>query len=188
MLESGPAIAAAGAAIESDEDSLPAESRRERDLGPTLGPYTQDELLLLHRHWMWAEQQRGRVRSDRVRSWPDNFDSAHGIMATKAMGFMFVWYGLLWSVIDACTRERTLDLLGPLREDMTCMEPTLRPGRNAILHVPRANDLLDQRMAKLIEDRESPVTIRRIRRRFCRLFLEELASRGRHGHQQHGSR
>jgi hypothetical protein len=39
-------------------------------------------------------------------------------------------------------------------------------------------------MAKLIEDRESPVTIRRIHRGFGRLFLEELARRGKHGHQQ----
>src|SRR5215204_4058833 len=111
-----------------------------------LSPCTQDELLLLHRQWIWAEQQRDAFE----RSFPELVrqlrESAPGIMATKAMGFMFVWYGLLWSVIDACTRERTLDLRGPFREDMTRMEPTLRPGRNAILHVPRTNDLIDQRI------------------------------------------
>lgn len=84
---------------------------------------------------------------------------------------MFVWYGLLWSVIDACTRERTLDLRAPFREDMTRMESALRPCRNAILHVPRTNDLLDQRIEKLIEDRELAATIRRIHRGFGRLFL-----------------
>ncbi len=149
-----------------------------------LSPCTQDELLLLHRQWMWAEQQRDAFE----RSFPELVrqlrESAPGIMATKAMGFMFVWYCLLWSVIDACTRERTLDLRGPFREDMTRMEPTLRPGRNAILHVPRTNDLIDQRIAELIEDRESPATIRRIHRGFGRLFLEELARRGKDGQQQ----
>jgi hypothetical protein len=64
------------------------------------------------------------------------------------------------------------------------MEPTLRPGRNAILHVPRTNGLIDQRIAELIEDRESPATIRRIHRGFGHLFLEELARRGKDGQQQ----
>jgi hypothetical protein len=55
------------------------------------------------------------------------------------------------------------------------MSYTLRRCRNAVLHVPTGNDLLDRRIEELVAVGDSPTAIRRIHRGFGRLFLHECA-------------
>ena len=64
-----------------------------------------------------------------------------GALATKQFGFMLVWCGLLWAVIEACIdpkEGRSVDLHGPFRGDIDKLAPVLRVCRNAILHVSRS--------------------------------------------------
>ena len=48
--------------------------------------------------------------SSRHRAGMDGFNSLGDpgplMMASRSMGFMFVWYGMLWSVIEATVRIR----------------------------------------------------------------------------------
>ena len=95
-----------------------------------------------------------------------------GALAMKQLGFMFVWYGLLWAVIEACIdpREgRSVDLRGPFMSDIDKLAPALRECRNAILHVPRSGALLDARIVRLVSEPSSASMIRRVSRGFARL-------------------
>ena len=116
----------------------------------------REELLLLQRHWMWAKP--GPL-----------------MMATKGISFMVVWYRLLWSVIEATT-ARKIDLRGAFNADITEVSPKLRKCRHAIMHVPDATELLDERIADLVGS-VSATTIRRIHRGCGRLFHEEMVRR-----------
>ena len=94
---------------------------------------------------------------------------------------MFVWYGLLWSVVEACivpVEGREIEIRGPFREDIDRMADILRRCRNAVLHVPRSGELLDDRIAQLVAEQGSPDALRRIHRGFGRLFIEEFKRLG----------
>ena len=140
-----------------------------------------EDLLLLHRHWMWANQQREVFERLIGESTEDELlKMGVGALATKQFGFMFVWYGLLWAVIEACIdpkEGRNVDLLGRFRADIDKLAPVLRVCRNAILHVPRSGALLDTRIVQLVSEPGSAIMIRRVSRGFARLFLEEYRRR-----------
>ena len=134
----------------------------------------REELLLLHRHWMWANAQREAMGQTFGKE-AESLEAGPLMMATKGISFMFVWYGLLWSVIEA-TRARRLDLRGAFDAEITEVSPKLRKCRHAIMHVPDANALLDERIADLVGS-VSATTIQRIHRGFGRLFHEEMVRR-----------
>lgn len=140
-----------------------------------------EDLLLLYRRWMWANQQREvfeRVVGESTEN--ELLTMGVGVLATKQFGFMFVWYGRLWAVIEACTdpkEGRSVDLRGQFRADIDKLAPVLRVCRNAILHVPRSGALLDTRIVQLVSEPGSAIVIRRVSRGFARLFLEEYRRR-----------
>ena len=103
----------------------------------------------------------------------DALTSGPLMMATREMGFMFVWYGLLWSVLEAIG-ERKLDIRGPFLEDINQMTDLLRRCRNGVMHVPPKGRLLDRRIDEIVKEPESPDVIRRIHRGIGRLFVEEF--------------
>ena len=90
---------------------------------------------------------------------------------------MFLWYALLWSVIEAF-QEREIDIRGPLKDDIDQVSSVLRRCRNAVLHVPRnTNSRLDQRIQDLVANVETAATVRRISGAFGRIFVEEFKRR-----------
>jgi hypothetical protein len=104
------------------------------------------------------------------------------MLASKQFGLMFVWYALLWAVIEACLdpdEQRNIDLRGRLRDDIDAVSDTLRKCRNAVLHVPRSGEYIDRRLEALVAVPDSATTLRRIALSFGRLFLEEFARRGK---------
>jgi len=139
-----------------------------------------EDFLLLHRHWMWANQQR-ELFDQCLRELPDDFPEAGpAMLASKQFGFMLVWYGMLWAVIEACIdvkEGRNVDIRGTFRTEIDKLEPRLRRCRHAILYVPRTGDLLDARIIALVSEEDSALTLRRITRGFARLFLEEYERR-----------
>src|SRR5688572_28646784 len=93
-----------------------------------------EDLVLLHRHWMWANQEREAFDSWTVKSAQLPHEPGPLMMATREIGFMFVWYGLLWAVVEACVdpaERRNVPLSGPFRADIDSISSILRPCRNA---------------------------------------------------------
>ena len=137
------------------------------------------DLMHLHRHWMWANQLR-EAFDGILRESVDGQHRGLAMLATRQFGFMFVWYGMLWAVIEACidpNEGRNLDLRGPFRQDIDSLAEILRRCRNAILHVPRAGEYVDTRIQALMAEPQSAVTLRRISSGFGRMFLEEFGRR-----------
>jgi len=157
----------------------------EEDWATSAGHYplrdrSADDLLLLHRHWMWANQQREGFD----RCLQEGSDECRGMgsamLASRHLGFMFAWYGMLWAVIEACIDEkegRNIDIRGTFRADIDKLTPLLRRCRNAVLHVSRAGGYFDDRMLRLVSEGSSAAILRRISGGFGRLFLEECARR-----------
>jgi hypothetical protein len=112
------------------------------------------EAFLIYRHWIWANLQK--ISFEQSFESKEMFDPPEMAMVGRGPIFMFVWYGLLWSVIESI-EERKFDLYGPLRDDIAHMRDALKRCRNALMHVPSSNNLLDPRIQKLIElPRTSP--------------------------------
>lgn len=138
-----------------------------------------EDLALLHRHWMWANQQREVFDSDLLKA-PDDHSAGLAMLATRGFGFLFTWYALLWVVIEACIdpkEGRNVEIRGEFRRDIDEMSDVLRRFRNAILHVPRAGGYIDQRLVALVSQPDSAATLRRIHAGFALMFLEEYARR-----------
>ena len=75
----------------------------------------REELLLLQRHWMWANTQREAMEQE-FGTEAESLEPGPLMMATKGISFMLVWYGLLWgllrparktgaSLCSACSRQ-----------------------------------------------------------------------------------
>jgi hypothetical protein len=140
--------------------------------GRPLAELELTQLMLLHRHWIWARREQElfdmEVRAGRA---PEAAE-----MAADAVAAMFLWYSLLWSVIEAL-EERGVVLQGRLADDVQKISDGLRRCRNAIFHIPRV-DYYDARMFKFMEDPDSGPRIRRISDALGWLLLEEFDAHG----------
>ncbi|HUY13139.1 MAG TPA: hypothetical protein VMX16_05820 [Terriglobia bacterium] len=139
-----------------------------------------EDFLLLHRHWMWANQQREAFDRELSAASAELFEPGPAALASPGFGFMFVWYGMLWAVIEGLTdpcERRCVDIRGRFRADIDSVSSLLHRCRNAILHVPRTGDLLDDRIVALVSEPASASTIRRTSRGLGRMFLEEYRRR-----------
>ncbi len=66
---------------------------------------------------MWANAQREAMEQEFDKE-AESLEPGPQMMATKGISFMFVWYGLIWSVIEACQKDRGLPLLGVFKADI----------------------------------------------------------------------
>ena len=131
-----------------------------------------NQVFLLHRHWIWANLQRQRFRAA-LPTAPQPDDGA--FLADECWASMYMWYGLLWSVIEGF-EERNIEIHGPMRADIDLVAPTLRRCRNAVFHVSRRNQH-DSRLFELMSVADSAAVISRISTGFGRMFIEESRRR-----------
>jgi hypothetical protein len=132
-----------------------------------------NQVVLLHRHWIWANLQRRRF--DELLPTTEGPSQDEAFMASECFSAMYLWYGLLWSVIEAFD-EREIELRGPFAADIAEIGDTLRQCRNAVFHVPSKQNH-DPRLFRLMFVPNSALTIRRISTGFGRLFIEESDAR-----------
>jgi hypothetical protein len=129
------------------------------------------QLLLLHRHFIWANLQRIAFDAELARGAPPEPRN----LATAANAAMFLWYGLLWVVIEGCYARR-IPFRGRMLADIRSLRNALQRGRDAVFHVS-PDRYYDERLFEIMNDPESAAKIRRISTGFGRLFLEELDRR-----------
>jgi hypothetical protein len=146
-----------------------------RDAAPDrpLSAVDHDQLLLLHRHWIWANWQREQFDAElRAGRTPEGPPPDLVSAATTAM---FLWYALVWSVIEAF-RARRIELGGRFEGDIESIGEDLRRCRNAVFHVSD-DSYYDSRLFDFMADPDSAARIRRISTGFARPFLEEFEAR-----------
>jgi hypothetical protein len=131
-----------------------------------------EQLLLLHRHGIWADRERELFYAELQageRARPDR-------LAADVVRTMFLWYALLWSVIEGFD-DRNIELCGRLAEDIAAVSDGLRQFRNAVFHIS-GDSYFDARLFDLMrEDPDLPFRIARIHFGFGRLLAEELQAR-----------
>jgi len=136
-----------------------------------LSSLKQGEAVLIYRHWIWANLQK--IAFEHTLNDKETFDPLPMVMLSRGVAFMFVWYGLLWSVIEALDKRRIV-LRGALGHDVGRVRTALKKCRNAVMHVPDGANLLDPRIQKLVELPEGVTRIRRVHHGLGRLLREEV--------------
>lgn len=161
------------------------------------------DCYLLHERWIWANRvklcfQRA-LHEDGSSAWSDTGDP---ILSADSWLFMYLWYGLLWAVIEAVVEDRHVDLRGRLAADVAHISDALRLTRNAVLHVPESGaehqgftrgGPHDERLTRLMRrdddftrDPETVPAIYRVHSGLGRLLLEESRRRSAAGSQPAG--
>ena len=138
-------------------------------------PLSGDALTLIHRHWLWANQQREWFRE--LRSKRQQPIDADTYLSSVEGGAMVVWYGLLWAVIEALHVDRGIEFGEPLGTDIVDISDPLRRCRHAVLHVPRKDDYFDKRILELMAHPDGPRLLSNTHRALGRLLLEEIQRR-----------
>jgi hypothetical protein len=141
----------------------------------------REDLLLLHRAFMWAELQKAHADQEIDRLNGANLLD-HAVPVSVLYSHLFAWYSFLYSLIEACidpNEGRQIDIRGVFRDEIDAAQGLLRRSRNAVFHVPRVGHPYDDaRMMALVTDENTGVLrIRRIHQGFGRLFSEELSAR-----------
>jgi hypothetical protein len=142
-------------------------------------PLLDEQLRLLHRHWMWANIQREAFDAELAEITTAEVLERHMSSTSRMSAFLYAWYAFLQAVIEACTdpgQRRQLDFRGEFQADLVALGPDFRRFRNAVFHVPA--DYNDPRLEKFMTADTSIVDrIRRVHRGFGRLLLEEWQAR-----------
>jgi hypothetical protein len=99
---------------------------------------SDERLVILVRHWLWADHARGWLMDAMER----RIDATGFARANHAWGMtepddaaMLVWYGLLHVLVEAVA-EDGIETVDPLRADLVALEEPLRESRNSVFRVP----------------------------------------------------
>ena len=114
--------------------------------------------MTLHRHWMWANAARDWF--DQKLGERDKTLAFEVQLGDEASAAMYVWYGLLWSVIEG-TRARRINLGTPMSTDIRQIGEALRDARNAAFHVGPVDQNWDTRLFEILRDPAAPIIVRR---------------------------
>jgi hypothetical protein len=97
-------------------------------------------------------------------------------MASECFASMYLWYGLLWALIEGF-QDREIEVRGRMASDVATVSDVLRRCRNAVFHVASKDQHHDPRLFELMENPESAAILSRISTGFGRLFIEEGRAR-----------
>jgi len=135
------------------------------------------QVVLLHRHWLWAEYARNLMQ----RRLAKGAGSDPGPWESEGSFAMVLWHALLYSVVEG-VRNRRVRLMGRFRDDLRAVAEPLRMARDAMFQVGNDDAYYDLRLVEPL--RQLPagaVTITRVHHGFARLLLEEMHKRNAAG-------
>ncbi len=138
--------------------------------GATFDAVDDEQLMRLHRHWIWANYAKGEFEEAlNTEGWDDVTS-----FVARVPWAMYMWYSLLWAVIAGYTK-RGIRLGGQLGEDIRPLREPLRDARNATFHVEDDLDYYDSRFVDIV--RQAPTQITRVHQTLGRLLLDEIRRR-----------
>ena len=143
---------------------------REISDGATFDAVDDEQLMRLHRHWIWANYARLEFQEAlSTEGWDDVTD-----WAARVPWAMYMWYALLAAVIAGYT-SRGIKLSGQLRDDIRPLREPLRDARNATFHVERDLDYHDPRFTDIVRQDAGQIT--RVHQALGQLLLDEIRRR-----------
>ena len=162
-----------------EEDPAPGEYSptewNEIALSTSLANLATDQVILLYRHWLWAEYSR-QVYEDELAVWMENALSVEDLSYMgRDVWALFVWSGLLFVVIEGMTQRR-VRFGGNLVSDIRQIRDRMNDARNATFHVGRDDYAWDERLSHLWEQPD-PEAAERVHWALGRLLRVELSRR-----------
>jgi hypothetical protein len=138
----------------------------------------KEQLLLLHRAFIWANLQKSCADKElaRVAKLGKKEFEKNLIPASVMQSHYYAWYAFLYALIEGF-EARKLVLRAPFSSDIARMKKTLYEFRNAVFHVPRSRYNDSRLMALFTSAGTGPDKIRRVHNGFARLLYEELMRR-----------
>ena len=138
---------------------------------------SSEELMVLHRQWMWANVMRESFYAHLGEG--GNAKPAEEFFPDRVGGFMCVWYGMLFSVLEV-VKEKSLAIEGI--EDLDTIYEPLRLFRNAVFHAQPK--YWSPKLFEIMKDPESALKIRKIHSALGKFFLTELRNRREKQHEE----
>jgi hypothetical protein len=137
----------------------------------SLADIPDDQLMLLHRHWIWADHARLTFEEAlRTEKWD------HEDIKERTPWAMYTWYGLLYVLIEGATQRR-MRFQGELLRDVRQIRDALREARNATFHVGSPDTYVDDRLLGIVQ--EDATAIYRAHQGIGQLLLDEMRERTR---------
>ena len=140
--------------------------------GRPMAALSRERFLTLHRHWIWANSAFRWFEREIHLPAPTSEDID---LASDRSFSMYLWYSLLWSVIEGI-HKHPVEIKGAFREDLRKVREPLREARNAVMHVSE-DAYFDDRLFLIMAEPDSAAATRRIHKGYARLFFEELQAR-----------
>lgn len=132
----------------------------------TLSDLNKKELLQFYRHWKWADM----VKDQHLKS---DFKRGPNILSDPQDGFLCIWYGLLYVLIDFM-KSKKLHIPTIAKEIRKVREP-LRDFRNAVFHIDE--DVLSEKYFITLRHPELSYDILKIHSEIERHIQEEVNRR-----------
>ena len=133
-----------------------------------------NQIVTLHRHFIWAGQQRAHIYGAVPASRSPELEG-NAFYVSELFTAWFLWAALLWTVIEGFN-DRRVDLRGQLAADIDSLSDALRRCRNAVFHVPKKPH--DDRYLALMRLPDAQVVMERVSGGIGRLFTDEAKARG----------
>jgi hypothetical protein len=156
-------------------------------VGRPLAALTYTDLYELLSRWTWAQRVLETFQQAMSHEQDDPHYGDEGTLRWESATylFMFLWFGLLWALVEALTKpaeKRGVRLSGRLADDVETAREPLKKTRHAVFHIPRPSGRYpDPRLVGLMEGPTPLSLMLRIHNGIRRLLQEELDRRPESG-------
>jgi hypothetical protein len=130
-----------------------------------------EQLGRVHLRWIWADHAK-RTFEEALTS--EGWDDIE-VWTGRVPWAMFVWYGLLYVVVEGFTARQIILSESPLSLDVEQIRQPLRDARDATFHVDRDHGYYDPRFVGIVS--ESADQVRRVHQSLGQLALDEKKRR-----------
>jgi hypothetical protein len=114
--------------------------------GASFGDLPTDQVLVLYRHWLWAQFAHEAYEEELEVSEPA---VAERFMMGRDLWALYVWCGLLFVLIEGMTQRR-VRYAGKLANDIGEIREPLNAARNAAFHVGAKDSYWDERLWQIM--------------------------------------
>jgi len=134
------------------------------------GKFNKQELLALHRHWMWASIIKQHFACEVQKAAARNISDPDRLMPGSYGAYMSIWYGMLFGVLEVFKNKKIT--LPTIQSDIESVYESLRLYRNAVFHPQE--EYYSHKLLAIMKDRESVSKIWKIHSELGGWFLENV--------------
>lgn len=128
-------------------EALVTESEQPKASPQTLADLPAHQVLVLFRHWIWAEHAKSWLMLATLRRRALGAEPSADLREEDTFA-VYLWQALVWVVVEGFDARR-IRIEGELRDALRGIRDPLRDSRNAVFHVGDQERLYDPRLGAL---------------------------------------